>query len=237
MARPSLRFGKWHWIFFIACGLVVAAMFLARNGKPISEPAGPSLANASKFDSWLAPLPPSTPLPAPSIATVPAPTQVTSRPVTDRSILYEMFDPPTTAEAALKQAVQLQTEYYADTEFLPRVEIIYRLADASTPQSRGVLSRLFFSEKDVELRVEMVNALPFVDSGDLNLSLPILQEALKAGQPRELREAGLDTIQSLNDPKTLPLLNLLINDPDEEIRETAVRTIEYYKEVLDLDAR
>jgi HEAT repeat protein len=148
-----------------------------------------------------------------------------------------MLGPPTTPEAALKQAVQLQAEYHTEKEFLPRVEIIYRLADASTPQARGVLSSLFFRERDLDLRVQMVNALPFVDSGDLNLSLPILQEALKAGQPRELREAGLDTIQTLNNPQMLPLLQPLLNDPDVELRETAARTIEYYKEVLQLDSR
>lgn len=151
--------------------------------------------------------------------------------------MLDQYGPPKTAAAALQQAVQLYQEYQTEKEYLPRVEIIYRLADASSPQARETLSRLFFTEKDPELRVQMVSALPFVDSGDLNLSLPILQEALKAGQPRELREAALDTIQTLNDPKTSPLLQILLNDPDEELRDTAARTIEYYKEVMELDAR
>jgi hypothetical protein len=148
-----------------------------------------------------------------------------------------MLGPPTTAEAAMKQAVSLQQEYQTEKEFLPRVEIIYRLADASTPQSRGVLSSLFFSEKNLDLRVQMVSALPFVDAGDFNLSLPILQEALKPTQPLELREAGLDAIQTLNDPITLPLLQPLLQDPDDELRETAAQTIRYFREVLELDAR
>jgi hypothetical protein len=154
-----------------------------------------------------------------------------------RNRIFEQYGPPTTVAAATKQALDLEREYQSDKEYLPRVEIIYRLADASSQQSREALTRLFFTEKDTDLRVQMVTALPFVDAADINLSLPILQEALKPGQPRELREAGLDTIQALNDPRTLPLLQALSNDPDEELRATARQTAEYYNEVLDLERR
>ena len=41
----------------------------------------------------------------------------------------------------------------------------------------------------------------------------------------------------MNDPKTLPLLQPVLNDPDQELRETAAQTIEYDREVLTLDAK
>jgi HEAT repeat protein len=151
--------------------------------------------------------------------------------------MFEKYGPPATVAAATQQALELEREYQTDPEYLSRVEIIHRLADASSAQSRETLTRLFLTEKDLDLRVQMVSALPFVDAADLNPSLPILREALKPGQPRELREAGLDAIQSLNDPRTIPLLQLLLNDPDEELRESATRTSEYYHEVLELDRR
>lgn len=157
-------------------------------------------------------------------------------PSADRSVL-DQFSPPKTAEAASRQAVQLFQEYQSEKEYLPRVEIIYRLADASSPQSREMLTRLFFSERDPELRVQMVSALPFVEGGDLNLSLPILQEALKPAQPRELREAAVDTIQSLNDPKAMPLLLPLLSDPDSELRDTVRHTVDYLREVEQLNQR
>jgi hypothetical protein len=213
---------------------MLALSACGRKPLPTALEAQPT--SKSRFDAWLAPLPASTPPPPDAVASV-RPPRMTPRPGEDRSILYEMLGPPTTAAAAMQQAVQLQQEYQTETEFLPRVEIIYRLADASTPQARGVLSSLFFRERNVDLRVQMVSALPFIDSGDLNLSVPILQEALRPTQPRELREAGLDTIQALNDPQTLPLLQPLLNDQDPELRETAAQTIEYYQEVLQMNAR
>jgi hypothetical protein len=149
--------------------------------------------------------------------------------------LVEMLGPPTTVEGAIKQAAELRQAYYSDKEFLPRVETIYSLADASTPQSREVLRQIFFTETDVELRVEMVSALAFVDSEDLMYSAPILQEALRPTQPRELREAALDTIQGLNDSRAIALLLPALTDPDPELVETASDTLEYLQEVLRME--
>lgn len=196
------------------------------------------------------------PLPKPTAAPDPSPAPVAAIPSTRRpapllpasrtrtnplppeaSGLLEMLGPPATPEAAAKQAAELQREYQAEREYAPRVETVYRLADASSPQSREVLRFLFFSEKDLALRVQMVSSLSFVESEDLAPSVPILQEALKPTQPRELRDAAIDAIQSIHDPRTIPLLQIALSDPDPELRETASRTIEYFQEVLRRDAR
>lgn len=214
------------------CSFAGVCLWFAACHRPIAQPAPTPQPIASpapaEIVSWIPPLRILKPQRDPAQPLTPGEAR-------DRDAMYEKYGPPTTAAAAVQQAAKLQQEYRLEKEYLPRVEIIYRLADASTPQSRGALSQLFFSERDPDLRVQMVTALPFVDAGDINLSLPILQEALKPGQPRELREAGLDAIQSLNDPQTLPLLLPLLNDPDEELRETVTTTAEYYKEVLQLD--
>jgi HEAT repeat protein len=143
-----------------------------------------------------------------------------------------ILGPPSTPEAAAKQAAELTRQYQNEREFAPRVETVYRLADASSPQSREALRVLFFSEKDPDLRVQMVNSLSFVDHEDLLPSVLILQEALKQTQPRELREAAVEAIQSIHDPRTIPLLQIALSDPDPELRDTASRTIEYFQEVL-----
>jgi HEAT repeat protein len=151
--------------------------------------------------------------------------------------VLEILGPPTTPEAAAKQAAELARTYQTEREYTPRVEAVYRLADASSPQSREMLRQLFFSEKDVDLRVQMVTSLGFVESEDLAPSVPILQEALKPTQPRELRDAAVDAIQAIHDPRTIPLLQIALADPDPEIRETASRTIEYFHEVLGREQR
>lgn len=237
-----MRLSLQRWSKIASCGLAACVLALsACKPKPAASTADASPAPESRLESWLAPLPPteSTPPASASLPPPPPPWSLRKRPLpsADVSAIVARFGRPTTVEGALKEATELLREYQTDTEYLSRVETIYKLADASSPQSRAILSQLFFSEKNLELRVQMVNALPFVDSEDLGLSLPLLQEATKAQQPRELRAAGLDTIHTLNDPRTLPALLPMLNDPDEELRKSAAETVQYYQEVLKLDQR
>ncbi|MEQ1861798.1 MAG: HEAT repeat domain-containing protein [Chthoniobacteraceae bacterium] len=229
LSRQSLRKGQF-------CILAAATWLLITPGcsrKPLPKPAAvpdasPTQALADRSGAGDARRP------APLLPAM----RMEIKPVApDSSGLLELLGPPTTPEAAAKQAAELERDFKTERDFAPRVEAIYRLADASSLQSREVLRALFFAETDLDMRVEMVTSLSFVESEDLKPSLPIFQEALKPTQPRELREAALDTIQSLHDPRTIPLLQVLLADEDPELRETAMRTIEYFQEVLERESR
>lgn len=196
------------------------------------------------------PLPKPAPTPEPVLATPSAtprrllPTRARSTPGPDRAVaaegllrVLERFGPPTTPEAWNRQAAELANAYRTERDPLARTEIIYRLADASSPQARQILSQIFSTERSLELRVEAVKALVFIESPDLVPSLLILQEALQSRQPRDLREAALDTIQTLNDTRTLPTLQAALVDPDPELRETAAKTVTYLQEVMQIEGR
>lgn len=200
-----------------------------------------------------APLPKPEPVPEPVVAVEEPiatprpllPIRSLSRPAPDRPSppseellrVLERFGPPSTPEAAHRQAAELANAYRNERDPLEKTEIIYRLADASSPPSRQVLTQIFHAEKDPALRVDLVKSIAFVENPDLVPSLLILQEALQSRQPRELREAALDTIQTLNDTRTLPTLQSALVDPDPELRDTAAKTITYLQEVIEIERR
>ena len=224
---PSCHFVRAMYFCMVAatgCLLIAPACTRKPLPKPTALPdASPRPALADRSDASDARRP------APLLPT----TRVKTKPVgPESSALLELLGPPATPEAAARQAAELEREFKTEREFAPSVEAIYRLAEGSSLKSREVLRVLFFAETDPEMRVQMVNSLSFVESEDLRPSLPIFNEALKPTQPRELREAALDTIQSMHDPRTINLLQLALADPDPELRETAMRTIEYFQEVL-----
>lgn len=210
----------------LACAFLALLPACSRKPLPKPEPEPPAEERATPRRSLLRSDAPAQPIAA-----------VTPAPQTEEKFqsILDLLGPPATPEAAVRQAAELTKEFQAEREYLPKVEIAHRLADSSTPQAREALRYLFFAETDLDLRVQMVSSLGLVDSEELAPSLPILQEALKPSQPRELREAALDTIQSLNDPRTIPTLQSALIDPDLELRETAERTIEYLREVLQLE--
>lgn len=217
--------------------LVCLAVIPACTRKPLPKPEEPlpsSFPTAGSVQSREdAPATPASRRPAPLIPVRRTPL----KPISPEALAtIEMLEPPKTPEAATRQAVELERAYRIDREYVNRVETVHRLADASSPQSRDTLRRLFFEEQNLELRVQMVHSLSFVESDDFAPSMPILQEAIRPTQPRELREAAIDTIQSLNDPRAIPLLQIALADTDPELRESAERTIEYLNEVLQITA-
>jgi hypothetical protein len=125
----------------------------------------------------------------------------------------------------------LERQFHAEKELLPRVELVFRMADVGSPEARQTLNRLYFAVTDVELKIRMIDALKLVDSEDPGPSLVLLRDAVKADRPEELRSAAIDALQTIDDPSTIGIWQGLLSDPNPEFRESALKTIEYYQEL------
>jgi HEAT repeat protein len=141
-------------------------------------------------------------------------------------------DSPQDNEQTLQEIANLEIEYLTNAEFSARAEVIYKISDVGTPGAIPALGRIFFGETDPELKTEVLSLLVDIDNQD-NQKLAILSAAVRADQPKEVREAAIDAITDLESPQRgLPVLQSLSSDPDEEIREDVKDAIEQVQAVM-----
>ena len=128
------------------------------------------------------------------------------------------------AETAMEVA-ELEKEYVSNTAFTARVELIYKISDADIPEAVAALGRCFHLESDPNLRIKVLDSLSDVDGFD-DQKAAILAAGVSADQPQEVRESAIDGLTDIEPKKALPILQALLNDPDEDIREAANDAIE-----------
>ena len=176
-------------------------------------------------------------LPPPSVTTLPAtqPLPVLPSPagtnltavasVSAAETNPESGDAQMQAELAA-QVKQLENEYENTPDFQKRVTLIYEMsANDDAPDVVDALAHLFLNETDQELKIELVNALSVVD-GQNDEKLAVLSAALRADQPKEVRLKAIDGMGDAQDKRGIQILQGYLNDPDEDIKETAQDTIE-----------
>jgi len=176
-------------------------------------------------------------LPPPSVTTLPArqppptvPPAVAANPEPAASASaadtnQASGDGQTQAELAA-QVKQLESEYQNTPDFQKRVTLIYELsANDDAADVVDALAHLFLNEKDQELKIELVNSLSDVD-GQNDKKLAILSTAMRADQPKEVRVEAMDGMGDVQDKRGIQILQGYLNDPDEDVKESAQDTIE-----------
>jgi len=179
------------------------------------------------------PVPPQSESTKPSPAATPPAAQPTGSTPSTPSITAPTAPtaPPTAPSAALPSgnaaqvAAAIETAYISNPEFNSRVEQIYKLADAGTPQAIASLGRLFHMEKETDLKTEIVDSLFDIDGQD-DRKAALFAAAAGADQPKEVRESAIDGLEDIEAKYALPILQGLLADPDEDIRDAAKDAIE-----------
>jgi hypothetical protein len=207
-----------------------------RNMKrlPIIVPAALALAlltllGCSKPESTDT-LPPPKPPTAKAIE-FPAPTNLTaaSQAVNATPVAPAPAVPEVSAEdspAALSaQVKQFESDYQNTADFQKRVVIIYNLSSVESPDTIDTIGRLFLNEKDKELKIELVNSLLDIE-GENDKKLAILGTAIRADQPKDVRLEGIDGMGDTEDKRAIQVLQTLLTDPDEDVRQNAQDTID-----------
>ncbi len=124
-----------------------------------------------------------------------------------------------------KPLPMLEKDYLAKTNREDRLDLMMDITDWPGPETVKVLTRLFQAETDPELRVDLLDSLLSIE-GSVDEKLSMLALATAKGQPTEVRQSAIDGLIDLEDPRVISILNGLLNDPDEEIREGAKDAIE-----------
>lgn len=163
--------------------------------------------------------PPTVSQPAP---VSPSPAAPTARPP---ATVTNTGATPARSSNPAEEAAALERQYISNPDFSARVETIYKLTDAGTPEAIASLGRLFQMEKDNDLKTEILDSLFDIDGQDNNKAA-ILAFAVSSTQPKEVRESAIDALEDIDAKYALPILQGLLADPDEEIRDAAKDAIE-----------
>ena len=103
--------------------------------------------------------------------------------------------------------------------------MIYDLTSIESPATIDAVGRLFAYEPDPELKVELINSLSDID-GENDKKLAILTSALRPDQPKDVRLEPIDAIAETEDKRGIQILQGILQDPDEDIRESAQDSID-----------
>jgi HEAT repeat protein len=99
------------------------------------------------------------------------------------------------------------------------------IAENSSAETVKTLTRLFEAETNVDLKIDLLDSLLGIE-GFADEKLIMLTMGARQGLPNEIRQSAIDGLIDLDDRRVIPVLNGLLNDPDEEIREGAKDALE-----------
>lgn len=128
-------------------------------------------------------------------------------------------------ELAPKPLPVMEKEYFTATNRDVRLDLMMDIADNSSAESVKTLTRLFEAETDTDLKVDLLDSLLGIE-GFKEEKLIMLTLGARQGLPTEVRQSAIDGLIDLDDQRVIPVLNGLLNDPDEEIREGAKDALE-----------
>jgi len=136
----------------------------------------------------------------------------------------EAMVPADGAEPAPTPA-ELEKSYLTNPDFTERVQVIFQLSDLGSAESLVVLGRVFHKEQDPDLRIQILNSLFDIEGQDDKKAV-LLAAGAATNQPKEVRDAAIDALGDLEAKRALPILQAMLDDADEDIREHAKDTIE-----------
>jgi hypothetical protein len=210
----------------ILCGALAVLLFLPKSKKQPADGA------ATAAPAVTAASPDGTSRPAPGMAANQA-----ARPTdTPPPLVNPPFSPTGTSRVTAVRGNASMTNLVADPEIKPlpvlvrdylattnrdtRLDIVMDITETSSAESVKALTRLFEAETDPELKVDLLDSLLGID-GFKDEKLAMLTLGIRQGLNGEVRQSAIDGLIDLEDPRVVPLLNGLLNDPDQEIRESA----------------
>ena len=125
----------------------------------------------------------------------------------------------------VKPLPALEKDYASATNRDTRLDIMMDIAETPGADAVRALTRLFEIETDTDLKIDLLDSLLGID-GFKEDKLIMLTLGARQGLSSEIRQSAIDGLIDLDDARVIPVLNGLLNDPDEEIREGAQDALE-----------
>ena len=207
--------------FAIFCASTASAIVIALAivGCPQRKPASEEPRTSPKSASSA----PRVVTPPPSIFTATSPSRSGTT-----SALSVVADPKLAAE----EAAALETNYLAKTEFADKVETVYSISELGTGEALDTLTRLFIKENDTDMKTQIIDAMGDIE-GFKEKKLALLTTAVEADQPQDVRESAINALGDIEDARVIPILQSLLNDPNEDIRSDAEDAMKLLRDTLE----
>jgi hypothetical protein len=137
----------------------------------------------------------------------------------------------TTATPSPQKIPALEKAYSETADAKQRRAIAYKLADIGNVGSVQALGRLFQKETDPDLKDDLLSALWVIDGSDKE-KVAVYALAVRSNQPDEVRKEAIDGLSDIEDAAALPVLQALLTDPSQEIRDAAQEAIDSVNNAL-----
>ena len=147
------------------------------------------------------------------------------KPVTAKPVPVPAAAAKADAEEATPTAPELEKTYLANPDFTERVQVIFQLSDLGSADALATLGRLFQKEQDPDLRVQVLNSLFDIEGHD-DKKAALLAAGVATNQPKDVRDAAIDALGDIDAKRAVPILQSLLSDTDEDLREHAKDVIE-----------
>jgi HEAT repeat protein len=174
--------------------------------------------------------PPKPASPAPRVTTAPPPRVVEPSPSQSKTTSSSVV--VTDPKLAAKEAAALEMDYLAKTNFAEKVEALYKISDLGTGDALDALMRLFLQEQDADMKIQVIDAMGDIEEFN-EKKLALLTVAVKADQPQDVRSSAINALSDIEDSRVIPILQSLLNDPDEDIRTEAEDNMKLLQDTLD----
>lgn len=115
---------------------------------------------------------------------------------------------------------------YANTaDPLQRSAMLQALVNDSNPEKTRTAIAILSIEREKSLRLRIVEALPQME-GEFMDKYKALTGIIISPVSAYMRDAALDAVELLGDPRTLPLWKSLLIDQDPNLRQRAARMVD-----------
>lgn len=129
----------------------------------------------------------------------------------------------------------LEARYAKATGIQERIELIYDLVSVDSPEKVDAIGRIFASETNQKLKIELINSLSNIE-GENRKKLAILTDGVGNKQTNSVRIRVAAAIVELSDKRGVPLLKGMLGDSDKGVRQSAEDGLEQLQADLRLRA-
>ncbi len=146
---------------------------------------------------------------------------------TPAPVRVEAPKPAPAAEEEKPTVAQLAVRLQKETEPEDRSKTVGELWELATPEAVETLRRQFFIERDNDVRADILAGVVEEKKPETQqLRFGILSAGLAGNQPEEVRMVAISLVTDFDDPRAVGLLQNLVQDPSEDIREAAKEAID-----------
>lgn len=137
---------------------------------------------------------------------------------------------PTSTDPNSTSPLQLARRYVSTKDPSKRDDLLNEILQSDSRESTKALALLVPRENDIERKLTMLQALQNM-GGEIDDKLHAYSGSMVLGFPYIIREAAMKGLELINDPKAIPVWQILLTDPNPEFRDRAKNMIEQLKNV------